>query len=192
MKNCTLCSSVLSRFRGNNYQSSDLCFASPTDKHPAPWGMVARWYTFKWGGEFHRFVWPPSYCYPDRHHHPHPTTDPSLVVPSDLLSRKTAKTFFLSIGTNKGKRENIKEYESPSSHNIRHCKTTQSYDWIYQNCQIKVDCWVSINWAIFLWDSKVSPVEWEWEWGREKERERGRVSKLKQHYKVASVSYGFL
>ena len=92
---------------------------------------------------------------------PPPNHRPSLVVPSDLLSRKTSKTFFLSMGTNKGERENIKEYESPSSHNIRHCKTTHSYDWIYQNCQIKVDCWVSINWAIFLWDSKLFPAEWE-------------------------------
>lgn len=137
MKNCTWCSSELSRFRGNNYQSGDLCFSSPTDKHPEPWGTVGKWYSFK-RVKFH--------CPPP----------PSLLLISPLLlslrgfiSQK-CEHIFLLMGWKK-EWETIKNMKSPSSQNIRHRKTTLSYDWIYQNWQVKVDCCVSIDWAIFQW-----------------------------------------
>lgn len=145
MKNCTWCSSDLSRFRGNNYQSGDLCFPSSSDKHPAPWGMVGKWYSFK-RVKFH--------CCPP----PSPTLlTPPPFSPSEVLFHKSVDTFFCRWGQKK-KSETIKNMKSPSSQNIRHRKTTQSYDWIYQNWQVKVDCWVSIDWAIFHRDSTASSL----------------------------------
>lgn len=81
---------------------------------------------------------------------------PSLLLISPLLlslrgfiSQK-CEHIFLLMGWKK-EWETIKNMKSPSSQNIRHRKTTLSYDWIYQNWQVKVDCCVSIDWAIFQW-----------------------------------------
>lgn len=87
MKNCTWCSSELSRFRGNNYQCGDLCFSRPDDKHPAPWGMVWKWYNFK-RVKFHCFL------------HPAPPLPNSFIphpsFPSELLiSQKCEHNFFV-------------------------------------------------------------------------------------------------
>lgn len=151
MKNCTWCSSELSRFRGNNYQSGDLCFSSPADKHPAPWGMVWKWYSFK-RVKFHCFLHPPL---------PPLTTPLPLSLPLRFISQK-CEHIFLSMGAKKKKKKRkrgtIKNMKGPSSQNIRHRKTTQSHDRIYQNWQVKVDCWVSIDWAIFHWESTGSQL----------------------------------
>lgn len=134
------CSSELSRFRGNNYQSSDLCFSSPANKHPVPWGTLGKWYSFKWV-KFHCFLRlpPPSTSLPLR----------------GFISQKCEHIFFILMGAKK-KTQTIKNMKSPSSQNIRHHKTTQSYDWIYQNWQVKVDCLVSADWAILHWTSTAS------------------------------------
>lgn len=126
-------SSELSRFRGNNYQSGDLCFSSPADKHPVPWGGVRKWYSFKWV-KFHCFL----------------RLTPPL-FPQRFISQ-SATTFFCFDGGKKS-RETIKNMKSQSSQNIRHHKTTLSYDWIYQNWQVKVGCWVSADWTILHWEN---------------------------------------
>lgn len=146
MKNCTWCSSELSRFRGNNYQSGDLCFSSPTDKHPEPWGTVGKWYSFK-RVKFH--CPPPFFSFL-----------PSF-SPLEVLFHKSVNTFFCWWGKKK-EWETIKNMKSPSSQNIRHRKTTLSYDWIYQNWQVKVDCCVSIDWAIFQWKTIASWLSSHW------------------------------
>lgn len=150
MKNCTRCSSELSRFRGNNYQSGDLCFSRPDDKHPAPWGMVWKWYNFK-RVKFHCFLHPlpPSPI-------PHP---PPLLSLWAFYFAKVRAQFFCRWGQKKKKKrekrkETIKNIKGPSSQNIRHRETTQSHDEIYQNWQVKVDCWSSIDWAIFHWETQ--------------------------------------
>lgn len=49
----------------------------------------------------------------------------------------------------KKRKKTIKIMKSPSSQNIRHGQTTYSYDRIYQNWHVIVDCWSPIDWAIF-------------------------------------------
>lgn len=132
------CSSELSRFKGNNYQSSDLCFSSPANKHPVPWGTLGKWYSFKWV-KFHSMSTPL----------PPPSTSspPSTSFPlRGFISQKCEHIFLFWRGQKNA--ETIKNMKSPSSQNIRHHKTTQSYDWIYQNWQVKVDCLLSVDWAI--------------------------------------------
>lgn len=55
------------------------------------------------------------------------------------------------------KRKTIKNMKGPSSQNIRQGQTTYSYDWIYQNWHIQVDCWVPVDWVIFYQDSRAHP-----------------------------------
>lgn len=134
MKNCTWCSSELSRFRGNNYQSGDLCCSSRADKHPTPWAMLSENDTVLNGWNFIVFL------------------------PLPLLSlwafyfTKVWTQFFCRWGE-KTERGPIKNMKGPSSQNIRHRKTTQSHHRIYQNWQGKVDCWVGIDRAAFHWET---------------------------------------
>lgn len=110
MKNCTRCSSELSRFRGNNYQCGDLCFSRLHDKHPAPWGMVWKWYNFK-RVKFHCFL------------HPRPPSpirsSPTPPFPLSFLFRKKCeRNFFVDRGKKKKReqgrlRETIKNIKRP-------------------------------------------------------------------------------
>lgn len=94
MKNCTCWSSELSRFRGNNYHTGDLCFFSPADKYPVPWGIwsendtVLNWLNFIVS---------------------HP---PSSSLPLRFYFTKVWTQFFVD-GGKKGKEGNNKEYERP-------------------------------------------------------------------------------
>lgn len=68
---------------------------------------------------------------------------PSSSLPLRFYFTKVWTHFFVDGG--KKKRETIKNMKSPSSQKIRHRKTSQSYDCIYQNWQVK--SWLlSIYW----------------------------------------------
>ena len=90
-----------------------------------------------------------------------PHHSPPSLPPSEVYFTKVWTHFFVDGGKKKKKkrkRGTIKNMKGPSSQNIRHRKTTQSHDRIYQNWQVKVDCWVSIDWAIFHWESTGSQL----------------------------------
>lgn len=131
MKNCTWCSSELSRFRGNNYQSGDLCCSSRADKHPTPRAMLSENNTVL---NALNFIVRPL---------------PHLLSLWAFYFTKVWTQFFCRWGEKTREREPIKNMKGPSSQNIRHRKTTQSHHRIYQNWQGKVDCWVGIDRAVF-------------------------------------------